>query len=215
MSKTKVLKHNQDTYSSDNTDSPEANHQPNSYVTTRDETYAKETLSDITTSKIENTHNTPSIHPENKIQSPISHEIRNQAELVPISQSYISSPEANLVNTYNDNPNVLRRQVIKVSQTEKSIKYRRQGYNEPIVFTRKNNENYWIINDNQNPIYMVPKINLKLNKYNFENIQNVFYLDGYQPNLPSAQRFKLHKPAIVTILGKDWELRERGRLQFY
>ncbi|MGK7874392.1 MAG: hypothetical protein AB4426_14085 [Xenococcaceae cyanobacterium] len=123
------------------------------------------------------------------------------------------TPYDELVDTYNTNPNTLSKNAIKVSETEESINQHNRGGRQATALGKDSKGNYWILTV-KNFKYLVPKYNIKINKYNCKPIQALFICFGYQPEY--SKKFKLLKPAVVSPGDQEeqWELKEQGVLQF-
>ncbi|GGA57884.1 hypothetical protein [Okeania sp. KiyG1] len=118
-----------------------------------------------------------------------------------------------LISTYQQNPRLLSRNAIEVSETEQSINQRRLGGGQGAILQKNRRGSYWILNEGGID-YMVPKNYFKVNEYTSETVANLFECQGYQPEYSG---FKLIKPARVSAIsiGETWQLVERGVLQFY
>ncbi len=122
----------------------------------------------------------------------------------------ISEPE--LVQVYNDVPKVLLKNSIIAELTAKS--YREDRNNEQIFLENDKNGKYWIIVSNQNNIFLVPSINIKLHIHKLKTVAKLFDFHGETASLNA--HFILTKPAKVSNLsnGKEWKLEEKGILEF-
>jgi hypothetical protein len=120
--------------------------------------------------------------------------------------------EAELVQVYNDVPKVLFKNSIIAELTTKS--YRENNKNEPIFLENDENGKYWIIVGNQDHIWLVPSMKVKLHIHKLKTVKKLF--DFYGDHLLVDTNFILTKPAKVSILpnGKEWKLEEKGMLEF-
>jgi DNA repair exonuclease SbcCD ATPase subunit len=120
--------------------------------------------------------------------------------------------ESELVQVYNDVPKVLLKNSIIAELTTKS--YREDRNNEPIFLENDENGKYWIIVSNQNNIFLVPSINIKLHIHKLKTVEKLFDFHGDTSLLDT--HFMLTKPAKVSGLpnGKKWKLEEKGILEF-
>ncbi len=138
----------------------------------------------------------------NKFQSDITQPLENIA--------YVE-----LVNTYNTNPKQLEQRAIRVSEPTDSINRRHTDSSQKIVLEKANNSNYWVIHDDVGvDFWLLPKSNLKIDRYRYETTKALFECNGYQPEYST---FKLVKPAKVIPLSVDeqtWQLEEPGILEF-
>lgn len=116
-----------------------------------------------------------------------------------------------IVNIYNQNPVNLPSD-IEVSEIKETIENRRLGHSQQPVLqkVRRNQGNYLIINVYRTDL-LVPKINLKVTEYVFSTLNILFDCDNYSDDYT---KFTLIKPAEVTKLGENWELKEKGKLEF-
>ncbi|GGA57904.1 hypothetical protein [Okeania sp. KiyG1] len=173
-----------------------------------------------------------------KLQSQINQRQQNQQLRTPdnVAGSYIETPRTTnyspspvtqepqinphsgssglqLISTYQQNPRLLSRNAIEVSETDQSIDQRRLGGGQGVILQKNRKGNYWILNEGGID-YMVPKNNIKINEYSSETVANLFECQGYRPEYSG---FKLIKPAIVSSVsrGEVWQLEERGVLEFY
>ncbi|MTJ52372.1 hypothetical protein FJR38_06660 [Anabaena sp. UHCC 0253] len=120
--------------------------------------------------------------------------------------------ESELVQVYNDVPKVLLRNSIIAELTTKS--YRENKPTEPVFLENDDNGKYWIIVCNQDNIWLVPSINIKLHIHKIRTIEKLFDFHGDTSLLDT--HFILTKPARVSSLpnGKEWKLEEKGSLEF-
>ncbi|HLO85393.1 MAG TPA: hypothetical protein VK203_10330 [Nostocaceae cyanobacterium] len=104
--------------------------------------------------------------------------------------------------------------LVEVAETEKSINQRRCGMTTEVIVEKvlKGKGNYFIINE-EGIYYLIPKPNLKITEYNYQNIEIFFKLNGYQP--ANSTDFKVAKRAQVAVFDQNqWLLIEFGILQF-
>ena len=129
------------------------------------------------------------------------------------ANQYSGSSGLQLILTYQQNPRLLSRNAIEVSETDQSIDKRRLGGGKGAILQKARRGNYWILNEGGTD-YVVPKDNIKINEYNLETVRNLFECQGYRSEYSG---FKLIKPAIVSYVsrGEVWQLVELGVLQFY
>jgi DNA repair exonuclease SbcCD ATPase subunit len=120
--------------------------------------------------------------------------------------------ESELVQVYNDVPKVLLKNSIIAELTAKS--YREDNQNQPLFLENDKNGKYWIIVSNQNNIFLVPSINIKLHIHKLKTVAKLFDFHGDTSLLNT--HFILTKPAKVSSLpnGKEWKLEEKGILEF-
>ncbi|WP_013325747.1 hypothetical protein [Gloeothece verrucosa] len=132
-------------------------------------------------------------------------------KLIPAKNEEFTLLYEELVLSYNQNPNFYAPNALRVSQTDETIinpNYERQK--KPRLSLQTNGM-YWLI-PVKNVTYLVPIKTLKLNENNFQFFEELFICFGYQPDF--SKRFKLLKPAVIRASGEEWELTEKGVLQF-
>jgi hypothetical protein len=128
-----------------------------------------------------------------------------------VSPVQISNTETQIVAVYNNKPRSLSENAITVAESDYTVEQRRMGRTVAPILEQNQLGNYWIIQEGNNE-YLVPKGSIKINEYNYETISSCFECLGYNPNYSS--NFTLLKPAIVSFIGKNWQLIESGKLQF-
>lgn len=123
------------------------------------------------------------------------------------------SPYDQLISLYNHNPSAIASQATGVSETKDSIEARRAGRSQRAVFTQDRRGNYWVVQVGSQS-YLIPKSDIKINEHSFNAVQALFDCYGYQAG--GSDNFTLVKPAAVVpvVQGKEWELSDRGTLQF-
>jgi hypothetical protein len=129
------------------------------------------------------------------------------------ANQYSGSSGLQLILTYQQNPRLLSRNAIEVSETDQSIDKRRLGGGKGAILQKARRGNYWILNEGGID-YVVPKNNIKINEYNLNTVANLFECQGYRSGYSG---FQLIKPARVSAIsrGETWQVVERGVLQFY
>ncbi|HBE21493.1 MAG TPA: hypothetical protein DEG17_09605 [Cyanobacteria bacterium UBA11149] len=158
--------------------------------------------------------------PENQEINSESHslEVEKVAEIQAEESNTTSYEE--FVEIYNTQPGFWLKQAIPVSETDESLNQRNISSSQSAVFQQNRRGNYWILTIGE-VVYLVPKVNLRINEFTYKTVQSFFECRGYQVGYSS--QFKLLKPARVspvTIEDKSiptedkWELVELGILQF-
>ncbi len=119
--------------------------------------------------------------------------------------------QANMVEKYNQNPAKLSSD-IEVLETTESIENRRLGVSQRPVLeqVRRNQGNYLVINFEEIH-YLVPKAKLRVTEHIFSTLNILFDCHNYRDDYT---KFTLNKPAEVTKSGDNWELKEKGILNF-
>ena len=128
------------------------------------------------------------------------------------SQSNISNSHSKLLSAYNLNSRSLSQSATTVSESEYTAEQRRLGRSVPPILESNNRGNYWILTEGNNE-YLFPKGGLKISKHNYHTIAAFFECLDYQPG--TSNNFTVLKPAKVSSIGEQWELRETGQLNFY
>ena len=124
-----------------------------------------------------------------------------------------SLEEYNFSRKYNQNPQTFADVAIKVNTSEDSINYSRAGGNQQVVLATGQRGNYWIIQEGRYQ-YLVPKVNLKINQFNYNTATILFECRGYEQS--ELKEFELLVPANV-ISGstpEEWILQSTGVLEF-
>ena len=129
------------------------------------------------------------------------------------TRQYSGSSGLQLILTYQQNPRLLSRNAIQVSEADQSIDQRRLGGGQGAILQKTRRGMYWILNEGGID-YVVPKNNIKINEYNLNTVANLFECQGYRSGYSG---FQLIKPARVSAIsrGETWQVVERGVLQFY
>lgn len=122
----------------------------------------------------------------------------------------MSFKEQELVEVYNESPNSLVNNIVKVAVNQKSIT---ANNGDSIILASIGNGNYWIIYDVDNNYWLIPKAKLRIEQYRYETVKLLFDCNNYEPEYDS---FELAKPAQVSILANSsqWKLEKRGVLKF-
>ena len=131
-----------------------------------------------------------------------------------LSESKRILPYKNLVNSYNYNYQFFlnKNLIIKVSESETSINS--QNKNSTSILENTNNGNYWIIKQKE-IYYLVPKIDIIINQYNYNTLKKLFIC--FKEQSENYRKFQILKPAIVINSSendKEWKLKEKGVIQF-
>ncbi|MDZ7957863.1 MAG: hypothetical protein RMY34_08135 [Aulosira sp. DedQUE10] len=127
--------------------------------------------------------------------------------------SPVNISETQLVQVYNDVPQILFKNSLIVELTAKSY-YRDVQDNEPILLENDENGKYWMITTDIDKFFLVPSINIKLHIHKLTTVEKLFDFYGISPSVDS--HFILVKPAKVSsqASGKTWKLEEKGILEF-
>jgi len=141
-----------------------------------------------------------------------------QAELS-AAQQVLHDP-LHWLKLYHHSPEQLGDRVFLVDLTADSLKQSLQGSltRPTATFEKQSDGKYWIIGGwitthGRRFDYLVPKSNVRLNAHNIEGVRLYFECDN--PGIATA-KFTVIRPATVSFLGygEQWQLEERGQLQF-
>ncbi|MDP5337591.1 MAG: hypothetical protein NWQ28_03325 [Nodularia sp. (in: cyanobacteria)] len=126
--------------------------------------------------------------------------------------SRVNISESQLVQVYNDVPQVLGKNSVVLELTAKS--YRNSQDGEPIFLENDKNGKYWLITTDIDQFFVVPSMNVKLNIHKLKTVKMLFDFSGDESSADSD--FILVQPAKVSsqATGKEWKLQERGMLEF-
>jgi TolA-binding protein len=117
-----------------------------------------------------------------------------------------------LLSIYHYVPKILLKLAKKVSVTEESFAYSNKS---SITFTEVRNGNYLVIaTEDVNKSWLLPRVKLRINEFEYQTVQSLFDCRGYQ--LGAVNKFIAKKPAIVSLAinGQDWKLEQKGILEF-
>jgi hypothetical protein len=132
-----------------------------------------------------------------------------------IDRSLRTSVYTELLYIYNNNPQLLEKNAIKVLETTNSISRKRAGISQQIVLEAATKSNYWVVYDNQDKnCWLFLKNSMRISQYRHQDIQALFKCYGYQPDYSN---FELVKPAKLISLAtedKKWIVEELGILKF-
>jgi len=128
-----------------------------------------------------------------------------------ISPVYVT--EAQLIDVYNNVPQILLKSSIIVELTADSF-YHEQD-DETICLEKDKNGKYWIIPTDKDTFWLVPSVDIRLNIYKLKTVRSLFNFCGDFP--ASDSNIVLIQPARMSILpnGQKWKLEEKGSLSFY
>ena len=134
----------------------------------------------------------------------------NIVEPLPQASNYLPP---RLVQTYNRDPRSSTQNAIEVSETQKSMSDRSLGISNTVTLENKNRGSYAIVAEG-NINYLVPNKSLRITDSNYKTVQGLFECRGYKKGY--SENFQLIKPATVYSLSgnQQWQLQERGILEF-
>lgn len=126
--------------------------------------------------------------------------------------SPIKISEAQLIQIYNDVPQILLKNSLIVELTANS--YRDVKGNDPILLENDANGKYWIITTDIDKFFLIPSINIKLKIHKITTVRKLFDFHGDISSVDN--HFILVKPAKISsqASGKTWKLEEKGILEF-
>ena len=119
--------------------------------------------------------------------------------------------ELEIIKVYNDVPKVLFKNSIVTELTEES--YREDNRDQSIILEFDQYGKYWLIVSDENNVFVLPAMDIKLHIYKLKSIAKVFDFQG----TPSMENHcLLIKPAKVQSLpsGREWKLEQKGILEF-
>ncbi len=124
-------------------------------------------------------------------------------------------PYTELLDIYNNNPNLLEQKATKVLETTNSITKKHAGISQQIVLEQATKSNYWAVYDDADKTcWLFVKNTMRIGEYRYQDIQSLFNCYKYQPDYLS---FELLKPAKLISLAtkeKKWIVEELGILKF-
>ncbi len=117
-----------------------------------------------------------------------------------------------LVNIYNDVPQVLLEYIKRVSLTEESYRNKDKGL---IILEEAPRGNYWVITTretNRERHWIVPNGNVYFNIFQTQSLRYLFQVEG--ENFNDLSEFILREPARVALEpnGREWKLEKKGIL---
>ena len=117
--------------------------------------------------------------------------------------------EPDLVKIYNQDPKQLLDRINEVS-----LKPADSTNQSKPTLQMSRNGNYWLIFGQESNCWLTPKMKLIIDPYRYETIKTIFTCEGYQA--AGSREFTLVAPARVVTLpsGREWRLREPGKLIF-
>ena len=119
--------------------------------------------------------------------------------------------ELEIIKVYNDVPKVLFKNSIVTELTEES--YREDNRDQSIILEFDQYGKYWLIVSDENNVFVLPAMDIKLHIYKLKSIAKLFDFQG----TPSMENHcLLIKPAKVQSLpsGREWKLEQKGILEF-
>lgn len=123
----------------------------------------------------------------------------------------INPYEHYVIDQYYHNPNFLVDHAYKVTPTKKTLENIYLNKANEIIFQESNQSDYWIVELKTGGYFLLPDLNLKINT-NLKTVKTIFELQKYQDNL--SKNFQIIKTAKVNKINNQWELIDRGILQF-
>ncbi|MCG9891668.1 MAG: hypothetical protein MH252_11395 [Thermosynechococcaceae cyanobacterium MS004] len=124
-----------------------------------------------------------------------------------------SEPWDSIVKNYNISPQLLETYVVeRVSESEESVKNRRENSAASVFLKSVNNYNYWIFAGEDRNYWVTPKSDLKITPMGFDTFQALFECPEYQP----GSKIQIVKPAKVAqnSASGGWDLLEKGQVLF-
>ena len=143
--------------------------------------------------------------------SELTNSVRVTKTLETLPRGWISLSEDELIEAYNYAPRVLLRKAIKVSKID--FKGRRSS-NSGVLLGEERNGNYWVMVTEKGDYWLLPKVNFRINSFNKDTVKSLFKFNGSLSE--DAREFILVELAKVSLTpgGDQWQLEERGVLDF-
>jgi hypothetical protein len=126
-------------------------------------------------------------------------------------QPKVNLSEEELIELYNNIPQVLNAYAVSVSLTAESYREETSG---KIFFEINASGSYWLLSCESDNCWLVPSVNLKPNIYRVRTLERIFItLGGISAD---SRDFILEKPARVSRQqnNKLWQLENLGKLEF-
>ncbi|MBD2396000.1 hypothetical protein H6G11_17280 [Cyanobacterium aponinum FACHB-4101] len=123
----------------------------------------------------------------------------------------INQYEQYILEQYYNNPEFLEQYAYKVNATKKTLEDIYLNKANQIVFQESHQSDYWIVELKNGGYCLLPDLNLKINT-NLKAIKTIFELNNYQDNV--SKNFRVLKTAKVMEINNQWQLTEKGVLQF-
>ena len=143
--------------------------------------------------------------------SELTNSVRVTKTLETLPRGWISLSEDELIEAYNYAPRVLSRKAIKVSKID--LKGGRSS-NSGVLLGEERNGNYWVMVTEKGDYWLLPKVNFRINSFNKDTVKSLFKFNGSLSE--DAREFMLVELAKVSLTpgGDQWQLEERGVLDF-
>jgi len=119
-----------------------------------------------------------------------------------------------LIETYNNNPQLLDSRYRVVSETKESFARRTVDSMLPIVLNDTPNGSFWAITEDESTYWLLPEASFQLNEFNYKTLEVLFRCHGYQEGYYT--RFKLRRPAQLRLVLDTQQLEQTlsGILEF-
>ncbi len=129
----------------------------------------------------------------------------------------LTEEEKYLLKIYNDptkNDDLTKVVVKTVSETQNSMDERRFDPRKPVILQEERNENYWIVNINNQLNLVLNKKRFRINQFNLTTLESLFQCLGSEPR--NYEKFTLVKPGKISFLPdtQEWQLTEPGIIHF-
>ena len=143
--------------------------------------------------------------------SKLTNSVGLKKTLETLPRGWISLSEDELIEAYNYAPRVLSRKAIKVSKID--LKGGRSS-NSGVLLGEERNGNYWVMVTEKGDYWLLPKANFRINSFNKDTVKSLFKFNGSLSE--DAREFILVELAKVSLTpgGDQWQLEERGVLDF-
>jgi DNA repair exonuclease SbcCD ATPase subunit len=125
-------------------------------------------------------------------------------------EATILTPYDELINLYNQAPELLSQDAITVTETEDSIYSPNGGGYDAIFFKTSDQGDYWIVRLDDSD-YLLPKANITIDDRNYKRFKALFECYGYQ--VGQSNSIKVLQPVRVSFNGRLWEFAQLGVLE--
>lgn len=135
-------------------------------------------------------------------------------------ESVLSSQEKTFaysawLDIYNNSPQLLEKDAIKVLETTNSINKSRAGISQQIVLEVATKSNYWVVYDNKdNNCWLFFKNSMRISEYRYQSLKYLFDCYDYQSDYSSFVLLKPTKLISLATEDRKWIVEELGILKF-
>jgi hypothetical protein len=152
----------------------------------------------------------PQLSPSSEPDQANNNETNYSSEIE--QEATIFTPYDELINLYNQAPELLSQDAITVTETADSSYSPNGGGYDAIYFESANQGDYWIVRLDDSD-YLLPKANITIDDHNYKRFKALFECYSYQPG--KMNYIKLLQPVRVSPNGRSWEFAQLGVLECY